>query len=272
MKRIATLFFAFIMLLSLAACGEKATNTDTHTHSYTLEVTAEATCNTEGTKTFSCSCGDTYTEAIPLQHMWSDWQVETYAMIGKPGTEKRTCSACSASESQARTANAIANSFYDAGLVFFGTNDTCKLTGPGLLSYAVSEFPEYRDTPVKTSTIFEKLSERFNIPDQLIADAKYWGQIVGRYNEADDTFIVQHDSSVVEMGKLKLLGYVHKGENRYAVYYECNNGVENRYCEFELEYNRLDGKPNKYLSSGIASTLPDDIVKCSEGEQSEFVG
>lgn len=37
-----------------------------HTHSYTEAVTTEPTCTTEGVKTFTCECGDSYTEAIPM--------------------------------------------------------------------------------------------------------------------------------------------------------------------------------------------------------------
>lgn len=36
-----------------------------HTHSYTETVTTEPTCTTEGVKTFTCECGDSYAEAIP---------------------------------------------------------------------------------------------------------------------------------------------------------------------------------------------------------------
>ena len=36
----------------------------THTHSYTSKVTKAATCTTVGTKTYTCSCGDSYTETI----------------------------------------------------------------------------------------------------------------------------------------------------------------------------------------------------------------
>ena len=36
-----------------------------HTHSYTETVTKKATCTTNGTKTFTCDCGSTYTETIP---------------------------------------------------------------------------------------------------------------------------------------------------------------------------------------------------------------
>lgn len=35
-----------------------------HTHKYSSEVTKEATCAEEGVKTFTCSCGDSYTESI----------------------------------------------------------------------------------------------------------------------------------------------------------------------------------------------------------------
>lgn len=44
---------------------EKPTPTpEPHTHSYTASVTKEATCTGKGIKTFSCECGDSYTETI----------------------------------------------------------------------------------------------------------------------------------------------------------------------------------------------------------------
>ena len=33
-----------------------------HTHNYAEEITADATCEADGLKTFTCECGDTYTE------------------------------------------------------------------------------------------------------------------------------------------------------------------------------------------------------------------
>ena len=38
---------------------------DTHAHSYTSKVTTAATCTTNGVKTYTCECGNTYTESIP---------------------------------------------------------------------------------------------------------------------------------------------------------------------------------------------------------------
>ena len=46
--------------------GEDDTgNEQTHTHSYTAAVTTAATCTAAGTRTYTCSCGHSYTEAIP---------------------------------------------------------------------------------------------------------------------------------------------------------------------------------------------------------------
>ena len=36
-----------------------------HVHSYSSTVTTEANCQHEGVRTYTCSCGDTYTESIP---------------------------------------------------------------------------------------------------------------------------------------------------------------------------------------------------------------
>ena len=43
----------------------EAPTTTAHKHSYSSKVTKKATCTKSGVKTFTCSCGDTYTEAIP---------------------------------------------------------------------------------------------------------------------------------------------------------------------------------------------------------------
>lgn len=46
-------------------CGEKDPNY--HTHSYTETVTKEPTCTEAGEKTYTCECGDSYTEEIPAK-------------------------------------------------------------------------------------------------------------------------------------------------------------------------------------------------------------
>lgn len=69
-----------------------------HVHSWDVGViTKNATCKAMGIKTFTCSCGATYTENIPLtNHNWSDWKVVKET---KEGQEKqRKCKVCGKTE------------------------------------------------------------------------------------------------------------------------------------------------------------------------------
>lgn len=78
-------------------CGAKDPNYQeptppAHTHSYSSKVTTEATCTSNGTITYTCSCGDSYTESTPaLGHNWSNADC----------THCKTCSRCGATEGSA---------------------------------------------------------------------------------------------------------------------------------------------------------------------------
>lgn len=51
--------------------GSGGNYTPAHTHSYTSAVTTEPTCTRSGVRTYTCSCGASYTEAIPATgHAW----------------------------------------------------------------------------------------------------------------------------------------------------------------------------------------------------------
>lgn len=47
--------------------GGSSSGSHSHSHSYTSKITKEATCTENGVKTFTCSCGATYTEVIPAK-------------------------------------------------------------------------------------------------------------------------------------------------------------------------------------------------------------
>ena len=66
---------------------------DSHTHSYTSQITKSATCKEEGVKTYTCSCGDTYTEKIAkTAHKYTTKTVApTYTT---QGYTLHTCSVC----------------------------------------------------------------------------------------------------------------------------------------------------------------------------------
>ena len=71
--------------------GGSSSGGSSHSHSYTSSVTTAATCTTAGVRTYTCSCGASYTEAIPATG------VHTYTYAdNSDGTHTGTCSVCGA--------------------------------------------------------------------------------------------------------------------------------------------------------------------------------
>ena len=66
-----------------------------HEHKYTLKVTKESTCTEVGVETFTCECGDSYTESIEMiEHDYSKETVVKEATCTKVGEKQITCSMC----------------------------------------------------------------------------------------------------------------------------------------------------------------------------------
>ncbi len=65
----------------------------THTHSYSSSVTTAATCTNNGVRTYSCSCGDSYTEVIAATNHSYTSKV-TGATCTSNGYTTYTCSKC----------------------------------------------------------------------------------------------------------------------------------------------------------------------------------
>ena len=85
-------------------CGAKDTRTAAgtkiaHVHNYTTAVTKAATCAEEGVKTYTCSCGSSYTEAVPvIAHSFGEYVYNDDATTEKDGTKTATCSVCGATD------------------------------------------------------------------------------------------------------------------------------------------------------------------------------
>ena len=83
-----------------SVCGERSTRTAAgtklaHVHSYTETITTPPACTTDGVKTFACSCGSSYTEAIPAAgHQFGDYTYNNDATTESDGTKTRCCTVC----------------------------------------------------------------------------------------------------------------------------------------------------------------------------------
>ncbi|MCD8286123.1 MAG: hypothetical protein LUD50_02725 [Clostridia bacterium] len=125
-----------IMLASITAAAASGCEGGDFSHKYfgtgahtwtEWEVTIEATCGTEGSKTRTCTvCGQTETETIPAtgSHTWTDWDI-TPATCGTDGSETRTCTVCGLSETQ--TLNATGSHVWSEWTIT--TEATCGTDG-----------------------------------------------------------------------------------------------------------------------------------------------
>jgi len=73
-----------------------------HVHSYTSEITKQPTCTSAGVKTFTCSCGNKYTETINAAgHTYGSWKTTKAATCTAAGSQTRKCSVCGNAETKA---------------------------------------------------------------------------------------------------------------------------------------------------------------------------
>lgn len=82
---------------------EKVSITVSCSHSYDSgKITTEATCTTDGVKTYTCStCGNTKTETVKATgHSYDGGKVTTEATCTKEGTKTYTCAACGGTKTE----------------------------------------------------------------------------------------------------------------------------------------------------------------------------
>lgn len=66
-----------------------------HTHSYTSTVTTAPDCTTTGSATYTCTCGDTYTEALAaLGHNPGNWVTVKEPSASEDGLREKYCRRC----------------------------------------------------------------------------------------------------------------------------------------------------------------------------------
>ncbi len=173
-KRLATMLLLAFTATSLVACGnssnvaestadttietEVATAEPTeapteapHEHSYVETITTEATCETDGEATYTCECGDTYTEAIATQgHVFETYTSNNDATYTADGTETAKCNNCDVTDTRTAEGSMLTYTYTDMDATMYAqktvnvrslpntdgeklgslsTNDEVKVTG-----------------------------------------------------------------------------------------------------------------------------------------------
>ena len=121
----------------LAGCGttsdtQKAEEAEAHEHSYTETVTTAATCTEEGVKTYTCECGDTYTEAIPATgHSFTNYVYNEDATYDADGTETAKCDNCDETDTRTAEGTQLAYTFKDMDATKYAKSSVNVRNMPG---------------------------------------------------------------------------------------------------------------------------------------------
>lgn len=75
--------------------AESVESSETHEHSYEEVILKNSTCVENGSKEYTCECGDTYTEELPLEnHKYGKYSYNNDATYEKDGTKTAVCEVC----------------------------------------------------------------------------------------------------------------------------------------------------------------------------------
>ncbi len=174
-KRLATILLLAFTATSLVACGsssnvaestadttveELATTEPTatpelteapHEHAYVETITTEATCETDGEATYTCECGDSYTEPITaVGHVFENYTSNNDATYTADGTETAKCNNCDVTDTRTAEGSMLTYTYTDMDATMYAqktvnvrslpntdgeklgslsTNDEVKVTG-----------------------------------------------------------------------------------------------------------------------------------------------
>lgn len=150
----------------LIGCGETTKQEDTtvsvessvhesteisHEHTYTETITISPTCETDGEATYTCECGDSYTETIKATgHVFENYVSNNDATYLADGTETSKCSNCDVTDTRTAEGSMLTYTYTDMDATMYAqqtvnvrsmpstdgeklgslsTNDEVKVTG-----------------------------------------------------------------------------------------------------------------------------------------------
>ena len=225
----------------------------THEHSYAEEVTTEATCTEAGTKTFTCECGDTYTEEISaLGHDFAEYVSNNDATYEADGTETAKCTRCEKTDTRVAEGSKLTYTFEDMDATKYAKstvnvrslpdtdgekigglsqNDEVKVTGKcketgwyrieysGNVAYVNDSY--LVDNKVETTTASEQTADQTSNTDSSAtkANTDFPYQLFTTYYTPDGklAYFYMTEEGVAATGEKFL-------HNAYpSLYYSCNN-------------------------------------------------
>ena len=113
-----------------SAKTQEAPGEDDHYHVYTSVVTTPATCDSTGIRTYTCACGDTYTEVIPVSEGHQlVLTAGTEATCVTPGTATYTCLICGYTFTEEQPATGV-HDFEGGNCLHHSVCTVCGMEGP----------------------------------------------------------------------------------------------------------------------------------------------
>lgn len=117
-----------------------------HIHSYASKVTETATCSSTGVRTYTCTCGSSYTETISkLSHSYNDYYtIDKGATCTVNGSKSKHCTRSGCSAKTSVTAIEATGHKYDSGKV----TEKATYTQTGIKTYTCTVCKTKKTEPI----------------------------------------------------------------------------------------------------------------------------
>ena len=102
-----------------------------HEHNYAEEIVVAATCTESGTVSYTCECGDTYSEEIePTGHDWGEYASNGDATYFADGTKTAVCASCGETDTVPDDGSKLAYTYTDCEAVKYAQQTVNVRSGP----------------------------------------------------------------------------------------------------------------------------------------------
>ena len=221
-----------------------------HTHKYTSKVTKAATCSAEGIMTYTCRCGDSYTEVIPkLEHTFDEGSTTKTPTCTEAGVKTYTCANCGGTKTESIAALGHAWKAWEVVKEATDTENGLKTRscrrGCGTVEEEIIPAfgtPEVPEISVSAEGPNLTVSGMVDVKDVFIA--------LGDYN----TYADVKANTVVRLTPEKLAGaesytYTLKAGGYYTVLVRYNDGTQ------KFLYQQVDVTEPTFAADGLQLTV-----------------